>query len=72
MNGEDIKRVREKANISQDKLREALGLGHRCTLVDIELGRVDVTESFVYRALGVIAGIVAEREGKAVRTSEVA
>jgi len=66
MNGIDILKARKAAKlqgrpVSQEELRRKLGLSHRATIVDIEIGRVEVTDGFVHHAIAVIEELASQK-----------
>lgn len=52
-----IAQVRKAGRVSQTRLAEALGLGHRNTLTDVESGAVELTEAWFSRAISAIESL---------------
>jgi DNA-binding XRE family transcriptional regulator len=65
MDGFDILKARREAKVSQVALAKRLKLVSRTALTDIESGAVEVTDSFVLKAMGAIQELRAEREQEA-------
>jgi DNA-binding XRE family transcriptional regulator len=63
-----IAQVRKAGRVSQARLAEALGLGHRNTLTDVESGAVELTEAWFSRAISAIESL----KGKAVAVETAA
>jgi hypothetical protein len=64
MNGLDILNARRQARVSQKELAGELSLrGGRNGLVDVEHNLIEVTDAWVYKAIGAIHAIKDRRDG---------
>lgn len=65
MNGQDIKKARKAADVSQTELALALGFSSRHALTEIEQGKIEPSDAWVLKVLGVLAGLKAKQESAA-------
>ena len=63
LNGFDVRRIRECAEIEREDLAAKLGFKSADTLIDIEYGIAEITSIFALRMIGVIASIYNRKAG---------
>lgn len=64
MEGFEVLKARRSAKLTQEQLRRALGLVHRCTLTDIESGAVEITDAYGHKILSTIEQLKQLRTGR--------